>query len=262
MPAVLHSEQRAGDGGSRWVLTEEHTACARCVFRYRQANHGERGCARLGERGRARRCELHGAATLQISRRYYIHPQVNVLTKHVQCQVRPEPRPGRGRRPVGRPGPGRRGARAEIEPISPPHTPPRSGGEGWNSHGSPRAFVLSLENAVCEDSCRCKCRRNRLLRSLPPLPSVRILTDSAPQRETKRPRAPGFWPCCGPAFTSLRLLTDSTLYRENKRACAKSFWPTAAPSVDPALSRTGGRAPGRARRAPRRRRGPIPDGPF
>ena len=24
-----------------------------------------------------------GAATLQISRRYYIHPQVNILTKHV-----------------------------------------------------------------------------------------------------------------------------------------------------------------------------------
>ena len=43
---------------------------------------------------------------------------------------------------------------------------------------SPRAFIFSVENAVCKDSYRRPCRRNRLLRSLPPLTSVRILTDS------------------------------------------------------------------------------------
>ena len=32
---------------------------------------------------------------------------------------------------------------------------------------SPRAFIFSVENAVCEDSYRRQCRRNRLLRSLP-----------------------------------------------------------------------------------------------
>ena len=43
---------------------------------------------------------------------------------------------------------------------------------------SPRAFIFSVENAVCEDSYRCQCRRNRLLRSLPTLTSFIILTDS------------------------------------------------------------------------------------
>ena len=45
---------------------------------------------------------------------------------------------------------------------------------------SPRAFIFSVENAACnKDSYRRQCRRNRLLRSLPTLTSVIILTDSA-----------------------------------------------------------------------------------
>ena len=43
---------------------------------------------------------------------------------------------------------------------------------------SPRTFIFSVEVAVCEDSHRRQCRRNRLLGSLPTLTSVRILTDS------------------------------------------------------------------------------------
>ena len=39
-------------------------------------------------------------------------------------------------------------------------------------------FIFSVDNAVCKESCRRQCRRNRLLRSLPALPSVRIRTDS------------------------------------------------------------------------------------
>ena len=53
---------------------------------------------------------------------------------------------------------------------------------------SPRAFIFSVENAVCKDSYRCKCRRNRLLRSLPTLTSVRILTDSVLSIEEKNAR--------------------------------------------------------------------------
>ena len=43
---------------------------------------------------------------------------------------------------------------------------------------SPRTFIFSAENSVCKHSYRRQCRRNRLLRSLPTLTSVRILTDS------------------------------------------------------------------------------------
>ena len=65
---------------------------------------------------------------------------------------------------------------------------------------SPRAFIFSVENAVCEDSRRRQCRRNRLLSSLPTLTSVRILTDSVLQRENKRAWAPGCsWRCNGVA---------------------------------------------------------------
>ena len=53
----------------------------------------------------------------------------------------------------------------------------------------PHTLIFSMENAVCKDSYRCKCRRNRLLRSVPT--SLRILTDSVLQRENKRTWAPG-----------------------------------------------------------------------
>ena len=43
----------------------------------------EMGDKALGIFGPAHAVRTTGAATLQISRRYYIHPQVNVLTKHV-----------------------------------------------------------------------------------------------------------------------------------------------------------------------------------
>ena len=56
---------------------------------------------------------------------------------------------------------------------------------------SPRSFIFSVENAACKDSYRCKCRRNRILRSLPTLASVRILTDSVLYRENERTWAPG-----------------------------------------------------------------------
>ena len=52
-------------------------------------------------------------------------------------------------------------------------------------------FIFS-ENAAYKDSYRRQCRRNRLLRSLPTLTSVRILTDSVLSRENKRASAP----CC------------------------------------------------------------------
>ena len=56
---------------------------------------------------------------------------------------------------------------------------------------SPRACIFSGENAVCKDSYKRQCRRNRLLRSLPTLASARILTDSVFYRENKRAWAPG-----------------------------------------------------------------------
>ena len=48
---------------------------------------------------------------------------------------------------------------------------------------SPHTFIFSVENDVRKDSYRRHWRRNRLLRSLPTLTSVRILTDSVLQRE-------------------------------------------------------------------------------
>ena len=49
------------------------------------------------------------------------------------------------------------------------------GGKGSDRSvtGSSRAFIFSVENAVCKGSRRRQCRRNRLLRSLPILTSVR-----------------------------------------------------------------------------------------
>ena len=55
---------------------------------------------------------------------------------------------------------------------------------------SPRAFIFSVENAVCKEFCRRQGRRNRRLRSLSTLTSVRVLTDSILYRENKRAWAP------------------------------------------------------------------------
>ena len=67
---------------------------------------------------------------------------------------------------------------------------------------SPRSFIFSVENAACKDSYRCKCRRNSLLRPLPTLTSVRILTDIVLQREINAcglPVSECSYPCGPPA---------------------------------------------------------------
>ena len=71
--------------------------------------------------------------------------------------------------------------------------PPGGGVPIFAGTPSPRAFIFSAEKAVCKDSYGRQCRRNRLLRPLPTLAPVRILTDSVLQRENKRAWAPG---CC------------------------------------------------------------------
>ena len=79
-----------------------------------------------------------------------------------------------------------------ITPLYQPHASHTPVAGVWIPAGGrgPHMFIFSIENAVCEDSYTCKCRRNRLLRSLPTLTSVRILTDSVLQRENKQTWAP------------------------------------------------------------------------
>ena len=56
-------------------------------------------------------------------------------------------------------------ARDAFRPL--PSRRPSTGVLGGIATPSPCAFIFSVQNAVCKDSYRLQCRRNRLLRSLP-----------------------------------------------------------------------------------------------